>query len=226
MLVLAADVNVPAPMPHGHAVGIDLGLLSFIATSDGETIHRPKFYVDAQSQLRLLQRNLKRKTKGSNNSVKYHSKVAKLHEYISNSRKDYHFKLAHHLCDQAGMIFAEDLNLKALVKGMLCKHTLDAGWGQFLQILEYVCWKRGVYFARVQARETSQTCPACGTHTGKKTLAQREHHCDHCGYEADRDVAAAQIVVQRGLAAVGHTVKKQASGSCLGVPMMQESQSL
>jgi len=91
MLVLAADVNVPAPMPHGHAVGIDLGLLSFIATSDGETIHRPKFYVDAQSQRRL----------------------------------------------------------------------------------GYVCWKRGVYFARVQARETSQTCPACGTHTGKRLWLNR-----------------------------------------------------
>lgn len=67
MLILSADVNVPAPMPHGHASGLDLGLNSFVATSEGELIHRPKFYVDAQSKLRLLQRGLKRKASGSNN---------------------------------------------------------------------------------------------------------------------------------------------------------------
>ena len=221
MLILSADVDVPVPMPHGHPLGIDLGLNSFVATSVGELIHRPKFYVNAQSQLKLLQRGLKRKAKGSNNWVKYQSKVAKLHEHISNSRKDYHFKVAHHLCDQAGMIFAEDLNLKALASGMLAKHCLDAGWGQFLQILEYVCWKRGVYFARVDARCTSQTCPNCGTHTGKKTLAERVHKCNECGYKNDRDVAAALIVRQRGLAAVGHTVMKLNEGSGQGlVPMI------
>jgi putative transposase len=226
MLALQCDVDVPQAMPHGEPLGIDLGLLSFVATSTGELIPRPKFYVDAQSQLRLLQRNLKHKTKGSRNWIKHQSKVAKLHEYISNCRKDYHFKVAHHLCDQAGMIFTEDLNLKALAAGMLSKHTLDAGWGQFLQILEYVCWKRGVYFARVDAKGTSQTCPECGTHTGQKTLAERWHKCERCGYETDRDIAAAQVVVKRGLVAVGHTVLKLAEGSCLGVPMMQESQSL
>jgi putative transposase len=226
MLTLQCDVDAPQPMPHGEPLGIDLGLLSFVATSDGELIHRPKFYVDAQTKLRLLQRNLKRKTKGSNNSVNYHSKVAKLHEYISNCRKDYHFKVAHHLCDRAGMIFAEDLNLKALAAGMLCKHTLDAGWGQFLQILEFVCWKRGVYFARVDAKGTSQTCPLCDTHTGKKTLSERVHHCPNCGYQTDRDVAAAQVVAKRGIAAVGHTVLKLVEGNCLGVPMMQESHCL
>ena len=223
MLTLAADINVPNTIPHRHPLGVDLGLLSFVATSDGELIHRPKFYIDAQSQLRLLQRGLKRKTKGSNNWIKYQSKVAKLHEHISNSRKDYHFKVAHHLCDQAGMIFAEDLNLKALAAGWLAKHCLDAGWGQFLQILEYVCWKRGVYFARVDARGTSQICPTCGTHTGKKTLCERVHKCNECGFEVDRDIAAAQVVMQRGCDSVGHTVKKLAEGNCLGVPTMQES---
>lgn len=226
MLTLRCDVKEQSPMPHSQPLGIDLGLVSFVATSTGELIQRPKFYVDAQSKLRLLQRNLKRKTKGSNNWIKYQSKVAKLHEYISNCRKDYHFKVAHHLCDQAGMIFAEDLNLKALAAGMLGKHTLDAGWGQFLEILKFVCWKRGVYFAKVDALGTSQTCPECGTHTGKKTLAERWHRCDECGYETDRDVAAAQVVVKRGLVAVGQTVIKLDEGSGLGVPMIQESQSL
>ena len=93
---------------------------------------------------------------------------ARVHETISNTRKDYHFKLAHHLCDQAGMIFVQDINFKAWAKGMLSKHTLDAGFGKFFNILAWVCWKRGVYFAKVNPDYTSQTCPNCGVHTGKK----------------------------------------------------------
>lgn len=207
MLVLQMDVVVPDRMPHGEPVGIDLGLISFLATSTGELVARPKFFVDLQSKLKSLQRKLKHKKKGSSNWHKLQSKVARLHEHISNTWKDFHFKLAHHLCDSAGMIFAEDLNLKALSRGMLCKHTQDAGWGQFLNILKWVGWKRDVYFALVDARGTSQTCPQCQTVTGKKDLDVRVHECQSCKYQTDRDVAAAQIVMQRGLVAVGHTVE-------------------
>ncbi len=137
-------------------------------------------------------------------------KVAKLHEHISNTRKDFHYKVANQLCDEAGMIFAEDLNLKAMSRGMLGKHTLDAGFGQFLNILEFVTWKRGVYFERVDFNLTSQTCPRCQTITGKKEIYERVHSCSKCGYTTDRDVAAAQIVQQRGVVAIGHIV--EASG--------------
>lgn len=223
MLSLQCDVNIPDIMPHGHSLGIDLGLLSFLATSDHETIARPKFFVDTQRQLKLLQKRVCSKVIGSSNWRKAQAKVAKFHEYISNTRKDFHFKTAHHLCDQAGMIFAEDLNLKAMSRGMLCKHTLDAGFGQFINILEWVCSKRDVFFAKVDANGTSQTCPNCQTHTGKKELSQRIHECETCGYQTDRDVAAAQVAVQRGLAAVGHTVKMLSEGKVIGLPVKKES---
>jgi putative transposase len=203
MLSLQSDVKVPNAMPHGHSLGIDLGLISFLATSDNETIARPKFFVDALAKLKLLQKRVSRKIKGSNNWRKAINKVARFHEYISNTRKDYHFKTAHHLCNQAGMVFAEDLNLKAISKGMLCKHTLDAGFGQFINILEWVCTRRDVFFLKVDANGTSQTCPNCQTHTGKKELSQRIHECQLCKYKTDRDVAAAQVVVQRGATFVG-----------------------
>jgi putative transposase len=114
---------------------------------------------------------------------------------------------------------------------MLGKHCLDAGWGQFFQILEQCCFKRGVYFQKVNSRKTSQICPNCQTETGKKTLSERVHVCSNCGYTTDRDVAAAQIVCQRGLAAVGYTVKMlgvRASrlplgeGKFIGIPATQE----
>jgi putative transposase len=130
---------------------------------------------------------------------------------------------AHKLCDNAGMIFAEDLNFKMTSRGMLAKHCLDAAWGRFLEILKWVCWKRGVYFAKVDPNGTSQTCPQCGAHTGKKELSERVHHCRECGYTTDRDVAAAQVVEQRGLVAVGQTVILPVEEGCLRTPMKQET---
>ena len=209
MLILRHEVDVPNPMPHGEPLGIDLGLSKFLATSTGKLVARPKFLFSLQSKLKLLQRKASRKKKGSSNWKRACKKVVKLHEHISNTRKDFHYKLANQLAAVAGMVFAEDLNLKAMSRGMLRKHSLDAAFGQFLEILEFVCWKQGVYFERVDPNLTSQTCPRCQTITGKKSLFERIHSCSNCGYTTDRDVAAAQVVELRGVksAAVGRTVQ-------------------
>ena len=209
MLVLGLDVDVPDILPHGEPVGLDLGLEKFLATSQGLLMPRPSFFFSFQDKLKKLQRKMKNKRVGSSNWKKACKKVALLHEQISNTRKDFYYKLANQLCDEVGMVFAEDLNLKAMSRGMLRKHTLDAGFGQFLKILEFVCHKRGVYFERVDPSLTSQTCPRCQTLTGKKLLSKRVHSCSECGYTTDRDVAAAQVVEERGLnsVAVGRTVQ-------------------
>ena len=103
---------------------------------------------------------------------------------------------------------------------------LDASFGEFFRILEWVCWKRDVLFLKVDASHTSQICPECGTHTGKKELSQRVHKCHECGHECDREVAASQIVAQRGLAAVGHTVKMLDQGLSVSSPTTQQSHAL
>jgi len=223
MLTLQWAIDVPQPMPHGEAIGIDVGISHFAAVSNGELLPNPRPFKRLESKLKLLQQRVSRKKLGSNNRAKAQVKVSRLHERIANIRKNYHWKLAHNLCDWAGMIFAENLNLKALAKGMLGKHCLDAGWGQFLQILEQCCFKRGVFFQKVDAKKTSQICPKCLTQTGKKLLSERVHSCHHCGYTTDRDVAAAQVVCIRGLAAVGHTVKMLSEGKFIGVPVTEES---
>jgi putative transposase len=92
-----------------------------------------------------------------------------------------------------------DLPTLAWARGMFGKHTLDAAFGQFFSILSHVCWKRGVYFARMDKNYTSQICPQCGTHTGKKTLDVRVHSCSACGYTTHRGVAAAQVIRDRGI---------------------------
>jgi putative transposase len=224
-LMLQADVAVPDVMPQGQPIGIDLGLEKFLAVSTGELVERPRFFVDLQSQLRWLQRKLRNKQKDSANYRKVQAKIRQLHEHIHNVRREFHFLTAHSLCDIAGMIFAEDLNLKMTSRGMLAKHCLDAAWGSFLEILKWVAWKRGVYFAKVDPNGTSQTCPQCGAHTGKKELSERVHHCSECEYVTDRDVAAAQVVMQRGLVFVadGQSVIRPVEEGCLGTPMKQEA---
>ncbi|MDJ0617322.1 MAG: transposase [Calothrix sp. MO_192.B10] len=226
MITLQWDVSVPQPTPHGKALGVDVGLTSMVATSNGLLVKRPRFFVDAECKLKLLQQRVTRKPKGTKNWHKAQRKVAKLHEYVANCRKDWHRKLSHQLCEGVGMIFVEDLNLVGLSRGMLGKHCLDAGFGQFFNILEQTCFNRGVYFQKVDARKTSQICPNCQQETGKKTLAERVHKCDNCSYTTDRDVAASEVVLIRGLAAVGHTVKMLSEGKAVALPMMKESQCL
>lgn len=210
MLSLQIDVNVPEISFHGHPIGIDVGLESFLATSDGQLIARPKFFNSLHGKLKSLQRRLKHKKLGSNNRKKLNTKIAKLHQKISNTRKDFHFKTAHKICDQGDSIFVEDIDFRTWAKGMFCKHTLDAGFGQFFNILSYISWKRGKYFGKVDKNGTSQICPNCDAHTGKKTLDVRIHSCSECGYTTNRDVAASQVIRNRGINAVGQTVSENA----------------
>ncbi len=212
MLSLQLDVDVPSPMPHGHPRGLDLGYDKFVATSDGEEIKRPRFLKTLQRELKLLQRRLRNKQKGSHNRHKLNQKIARLHQRISDTRKDWHFKLAHHLCDGTGMIFVEDINFVSWQRGMLSKYSADAGFSQFVNLLEWVCFRRDVYFAKVNKDGTSQTCPNCGAYTGKKTLDVRTHYCHECGYTTTRDVAASQEVRNRGLNSLGHSVLENVCG--------------
>ncbi len=177
---LQCNVTVPSPMPYGHPIGVDVGLSAFLATSDGVFVKPPKFFKSLQGKLlakrarvfarQLLQRRLSRKQKRSNNYEKQRLMVARLHHTIDNTRKDFHFKQAHALCGAGDMVFMEDLDYRISAKGMFGKHMLDAGFGQLRNIVKYVCWKRGKFFAEVDARGTSQECPECGVEV-KKVLA-------------------------------------------------------
>ena len=219
LLSLQADVAIPATMPHGHPVGIDVGLDYFLSTSDGEQVKRPRFFKDLHRKLELLQRRLKNKQKGSANWLKLQKKIARVHQRIADTRKDWHFKLAHHLCDSAGMVFVEDLDFRMMAKGMLGKHTLDAGLGQFTnQILPWVCFKRDVFYGKVDARGTSQECPDCGAEV-RKDLSTRMHHCHHCGSTKPRDVAAAQVIAARGQ----RVVENACGGDAAGAEVTQSS---
>ena len=204
VVTIKCDVKIPDPLPFGRGIGADIGLESYLVTSDNFRVEPARFFRERtcphllQSRLKVLQRKASRKKKRSKNWEKAQLKVAKLHHQISNARKNFHFQTSHTLCDQADMIFVEDINFKMTAKGILGKHMLDGGFGQFRDNLSWVCWKRGKYFTQVDHRFTSQICPNCNAHTGKKELDQRQHICQ-CDYSTTRDHASAEVILNRGL---------------------------
>ncbi|MDJ0746379.1 MAG: transposase [Xenococcaceae cyanobacterium MO_167.B27] len=202
VLTIQCDVNVPDPIPFGRGIGIDIGLESFLVTSDNFRVEPARFFSCLQSRLKVLQRKACRKKKKSQNWEKAQLKVARLYHKISNYRKNFHFQTSHLLCDQADMIFVEDIDFRVSAKGMLGKHMLDGGFGQFRDLLKWTCWKRGKYFQEVDHKFTSQICPECNIHTGKKELSERVHICAECGYTTSRDHASGRVILNRGLESV------------------------
>ncbi|NEO52915.1 MAG: transposase [Okeania sp. SIO3B5] len=197
VITIQSDISIPEPLPHRHFVGVDVGLDKYLATSDGFVEPGRKFFQTEHSRLKVLQRRLSKKKKRSANYEKARIKVEKQHNHIAFRRKDYQFKLAHQLCNMAETIFVEDIDFRTMAKGFLGKHTVDAGFGQFRSILFYVGKQRGVYVAQVDHKGTSQTCPNCRSLV-RKELSNRWHSCPECKYEADRDVASAQEICNRG----------------------------
>ena len=212
VIAIESDFEFPSPAPHGHAIGVDVGLLSYVATSDGYTEARPKFFKTAHSRLKVLQKRLSRKMKRGKNYEKARVKVAKQHNHIAFKRTDYQFKLVHKLCDMGETIYVEDCDFRIMAKGMLGKHTIDASFGQLRTILEFVALKRGVFVGRVDHRGTSQTCSNCRTSV-RKDLSIRMHECHECGYVVDRDIASGQEICNRGEETYRGTPEKQEIGS-------------
>ncbi|NEO01506.1 MAG: transposase [Moorea sp. SIO3I7] len=198
VVTIESDLQIPDPMPHGHVIGVDVGLLSYCATSDGFVEPGRKFFKDLHRRLKVLQRRLSKKQKRSANYEKARIKVEKQHNHIAFKRKDYQFKLAHCLCDMADTIFLEDIDFRIMAKGFLGKHTLDGAFGQFRTILKYVGKRRNVFVDQVDHRGSSQTCPNCRVEV-RKELEDRVHTCPQCSYCVDRDVAAAQELCNRGI---------------------------
>ena len=217
-LCIQADVSIPDVAPHGHSIGIDVGLEYFLSTSDGLQVERPRFFGKLQRKLKLLQRRLKGKQSRSNNQAKLRKKIGRVHEQIAAARLDWQFKLAHRLCDTAQSIFVEDLDFRIMAKGFLGKHKLDAGLGQFVnQVLPWVCFKRGVYYGKVNAYGTSQECPDCGAKV-KKGLSVRISHCHECGSIKPRDIAAAQVINARGFSGIENVCGWDLSGAEFAQP--------
>jgi putative transposase len=181
------------------AIGIDMGLKSFLMTSEGEEVKPPKFYRKAQKALRRAQRKVARRKNGSNRRRKAVRRLRKHHQHIANQRRNFHHQTAHSLVSRYGLIAHEDLNIAGIAESRLAKSTYDVGWNGFLTILQSKAEEAGVQVIAVPSHSTTQMCSACRRLPEiKKTLADRLHVCPSCGYTADRDVNAAQNILWLG----------------------------
>lgn len=188
----------PVPVPFSpDAIGIDVGLTTFATLSDGRTIKNPRHYWKAERKLRVAQRRVARRTRGSNRRRKAVQILQRVHAHVRNQRADFHHKESRKIINENGLIAVEDLNIKGLASGMLSKSVHDAGWSSFITKLTYKAEDAGRVLVKVDPRGTSQTC-TCGAEV-RKTLAQRWHLCLNCGLSADRDHVSAQVILGRGL---------------------------
>lgn len=210
------QVEVPysePPIHQGPAVGIDMGLKSLLALSDGQLIDNPRWFRASQRRLRVAQRRLFRRRKGSRRWRKAAFQVAKIHEHIKNQRLDFWHKVSRALADRYSLIALENLTLDFMLKNRhLALSAHDAGLGIFRKLLEYKAADAGALVVYVNPASTSQVCSGCGD-VVEKGLSVRIHRCTSCGLVIDRDINAARNILSLALQARSDgAVRAQRSG--------------
>lgn len=181
------NIKPKATIEENTSVGIDLGIKTFLVTSDGEYFDNPKFLRNSISKLKYVQRKFSKK-KGKRTK----NKLAKLHEKVANQRKDFLHKTSSKLISDNQTICIEDLN----IKGMLSNHKLalsisDCGWSMFVDMLEYKAEWYGKNILRIGRFEpSSKLCSCCGNINKELQLKDREWTCSNCNTLLDRDVNA------------------------------------
>lgn len=218
------------PLPvRDNAVGIDLGVTSLIATSNGDKITNPKQFKKHYRRLQLAQKRLARKQKGSKNREKARSKVAKIHLKITDSRKDFLHKLTTQLVRENQTIAVETLMVKNMVKNpKLALAISDSGWGEFVRQLDYKCRWYGRNLVKIDKWfPSSKRCSSCGHIVDKMPLNIRSWQCPSCGVNHDRDVNAGKNILAAGLAVsvCGATVRPEQSKSVKAGAMKQKPSS-
>ena len=180
-------------------VGIDLGLKDFAITSDGEVFANPKWLKKSTNKLIKEQRKLSKMKKGSNNRNKQRIKVAKIHEKITNQRKDFLHKLSDYITNENQVIVIEDLKVKNMMKNRkLSKAISEVSWSEFRTMLEYKSnWKGRELIIAPSNYASSQLCSNCGNKSSQtKDLSCRTYVCECCGMELDRDINASRNLLK------------------------------
>ena len=190
---IQTETEIDDSIYEGPHVGVDMGLNHFVTLSTGEKIDNPRHLRRSEKRLARSQHKLSRKVKGSANRQKQRVKVARVHEKVSDQRRDFHHKLSRRLVNEFGVITFETLHIKGMVKNhKLAKSISDAGWGQFIGFTEYKGAWYGAHIEKIDRfYASSKICSECGVKNQGLTLSDRTWACEVCGSIHDRDVNAA-----------------------------------
>jgi putative transposase len=204
----------PEPLdPTGAIVGLDVGVKSFAATSDGEIIANPRHLAGKAANLARYQRRLARCQKGSNNRKKAAKKVAVAHGKVHRARETFLHRTSTDLVRRYDVIVIEDLAVQNMVRNRkLAKAISDCGWSAFRSMLAYKADKWGKRLVVIDRFfPSSKTCSSCGHLLAHLALDTRTWQCPSCGTRHDRDVNAAKNILAEGLSvtACGADVRLQ-----------------
>lgn len=218
-------VRVPVPAPKTptrspRVAGVDVGLSDYAAIvyTDGnrEKIANPRHYREAEDALRRADRNLSRKSPGSNNYAKAKRAHARAHRRVANLRENHARQLASKLSRENQTVVVETLEIAGMARTKYGKSIQDAGWRQFLGFLEEACARKGVDFIEAPRYfPSTQICSQCGVNGGKKPLHVRDWVCTACGTHLDRDYNAAVNIITAGpaVSACGRDRRLQLAGA-------------
>jgi putative transposase len=182
-------------------IGIDMGVLSFLHTSENEKIKNPLFMNQELEKIKNIHRKISKTKKGSKNRKKYCIKLEKVWENIDNKKKDFFHKVTTHLVNSSKFIVVEKLNIKSMTKNIKGKHynhrnILDSSWGMFLQMLKFKAENAGIEYVEVSSKNTSKMCCKCGKLKNMPT-STRTYICS-CGHIMDRDYNANINILAKG----------------------------
>ena len=213
---IQTEYEVVSSAPNPSEIGIDMGVKRFATLSNGDFVEPLNAFKQEQEKLAKLQRKLARQKKGSRNSRKTKRKIARLHRYIADSRRDFLHKISTKIAKNHSIIYVEDLkvsNMSASASGTkespgknvkqksgLNRSILDQGWYGFFQMLSYKLEQRGGKLIKVDSRNTSRTCPRCGLVSAENRKSQATFACIGCGYRSNADEVGAINILRAGRA--------------------------
>ena len=205
---LSCDIG-PAPERKivSSAVGIDLGLETFVYCSDGSRIDNPRWASAEADRIAQRHRYLTQKKRGSRNREKAKAALGRAYARVRNCRNNFIHHASRRLVDQYDLIAYEKLGTANMARGRLAKSILDAAWSQLIGQIIYKAEYAGRWAVPVNPRGTSQRCSSCGA-IKKKLLSERIHDCP-CGARMNRDLNAAINVLALGRRDVGILAEAQ-----------------
>ena len=195
------ELPLTKPISMDKVLGVDVGLNSYIATSNGEKIDGLKPLRESEKRMVVVQKRFSRKQKGSKNSGKARIRLARIHEKIANQRLDFQHKLSHQLINDNDAIVLESLNITGMLKNhCLAKSISDAAWSEFMRQLKYkAAWAGKTVVEIGQWEPSSKTCHSCGYKLDELPLDVREWTCPRCNTKHDRDINAAKNIKAFGM---------------------------